>query len=102
MDFYTAEELKPYAHHLKLSNDILHYVASRINWGDKLSLMQLSKEIQSKFNDSYVKQNTPKGRPIVYGDLCLLCINLSQDGHGRMLQVDLTDCVYIGDVERYS
>lgn len=100
MEYYTGERLKNYANHLKISDEILDYVASRINWGEKLSLMTLAKEIQSKFNDSYIKQNTPKGRPIIYGDLCLLCMSLSQAGHGRMLQVDLKDCVYIGDVEK--
>lgn len=100
MDYYTYDRLKPYALNLRLTDNILNYVATRINWGDKISLMALSKEIQSKFTDSYVKENTPKGRPRIYGDLCLLCISLSQAGHGRMLQVDLSDCIYIGDVEK--
>ncbi|MCE3312345.1 hypothetical protein LB333_13505, partial [Staphylococcus aureus] len=59
----------------------------------------LAKEIQSKFNDSYVKENTVKGRPKIYADLCLLCMSLSEAGHGRMLQVNLEDCIYIGDID---
>ncbi|WP_239733421.1 hypothetical protein [Mammaliicoccus sp. J-M41] len=101
MDYYTFDRLKPYAKNLKIEDNILNYVASRFNWGDKISLMSLAKEIQSKpFTDDYIKENTPKGRPKIYGDLCLLCINLSQGGHGRMLQVNLEDCIYIGDVEK--
>ncbi|ORI02838.1 hypothetical protein B5723_08120 [Mammaliicoccus sciuri] len=100
MDYYTLDRLKPYAQNLKLTDNILNYVATRINWGDKISLMTVAQEIQSKFTDPYVKENTPKGRPQIYGDLCLLCISLSQAGHGRMLQVDLKDCIYIGDVDK--
>ncbi|KAB2217425.1 hypothetical protein F9B43_15040, partial [Staphylococcus epidermidis] len=66
---------------------------------DKVSLMTLAKEIQSKLNDSYVKENTVKGRPKIYADLCLLCMSLSEAGHGRMLQVNLEDCIYIGDID---
>ena len=58
MDYYTADRLYRYTNSSNLSEPILNYVASRINWGDKVSLMTLAKEIQSKFNDSYVKENT--------------------------------------------
>ncbi|EOB0519186.1 hypothetical protein QUC43_08435 [Staphylococcus aureus] len=95
MDYYTADRLYRYTNSSNLSEPILNYVASRINWGDKVSLMTLAKEIQSKFNDSYVKENTVKGRPKIYADLCLLCMS----GHGRMLQVNLEDCIYIGDID---
>ncbi|HGZ3712053.1 TPA: hypothetical protein ACOHG9_002971, partial [Staphylococcus aureus] len=95
----TADRLYRYTNSSNLSEPILNYVASRINWGDKVSLMTLAKEIQSKFNDSYVKENTVKGRPKIYADLCLLCMNLSEAGHGRMLQVNLEDCIYIGDID---
>lgn len=95
MDYYTADRLYRYTNSSNLSEPILNYVASRINWGDKVSLMTLAKEIQSKFNDSYVKENTVKGRPKIYADLCLLCMSLSEAGHGRMLQVNLEDCIYI-------
>ncbi|HCX0584245.1 TPA: hypothetical protein OYY98_002687 [Staphylococcus aureus] len=94
MDYYTADRLYRYTNSSNLSEPILNYVASRINWGDKVSLMTLAKEIQSKFNDSYVKENTVKGRPKIYADLCLLCMS-----HGRMLQVNLEDCIYIGDID---
>ncbi len=97
MDYYTADRLYRYTNSSNLSEPILNYVASRINWGDKVSLMTLAKEIQSKFNDSYVKENTVKGRPKIYADLCLLC--MSEAGHGRMLQVNLEDCIYIGDID---
>ncbi|EOD3635513.1 hypothetical protein ABH495_00625 [Staphylococcus aureus] len=96
MDYYTADRLYRYTNSSNLSEPILNYVASRINWGDKVSLMTLAKEIQSKFNDSYVKENTVKGRPKIYADLCLLCMSA---GHGRMLQVNLEDCIYIGDID---
>lgn len=99
MDYYTADRLYRYTNSSNLSEPILNYVASRINWGDKVSLMTLAKEIQSKFNDSYVKENTVKGRPKMYADLCLLCMSLSEAGHGRMLQVNLEDCIYIGDID---
>ncbi|NGW73749.1 hypothetical protein G6W97_09590 [Staphylococcus aureus] len=98
-DYYTADRLYRYTNSSNLSEPILNYVASRINWGDKVSLMTLAKEIQSKFNDSYVKENTVKGRPKIYADLCLLCMSLSEAGHGRMLQVNLEDCIYIGDID---
>lgn len=75
MDYYTADRLYRYTNSSNLSEPILNYVASRINWGDKVSLMTLAKEIQSKFNDSYVKENTVKGRPKIYADLCLLCMS---------------------------
>lgn len=100
MDFYTAERLYPFARNLNLDETLLTYIASRLNWGDKISLMTLAKEIQTKFNQPYVKEKTIKGRPKVYADLCLLCINLSEAGHGRMLQVNLEDSIYIGDIER--
>lgn len=99
MDYYTSDRLIPYAHGLKLSEDVLHYIAIRINWGEQLSLMKVAKEIQKRFNEPYLKQNTVKGRPVVYSDLCLLCMNLSANGHGRMLKVNLDDCIYIGDIE---
>lgn len=100
MDFYTAERLKPYAINLDLPYEILPFIAGRINWGSQISLMDLAKEIQFKFNNHpYLKENTLKGRPKFYGDLGLLFIALSQAGHGRMLQVNLADCIYIGDVE---
>ncbi|CCW21696.1 TPA: hypothetical protein PXC30_001729 [Staphylococcus aureus] len=99
MDYYTADRLYRYTNSSNLSEPILNYVASRINWGDKVSLMTLAKEIQSKFNDSYVKENTVKGRPKIYADLCLLCMSLSEAGYGRMLQVNLEDCIYIGDID---
>ncbi|RIO39885.1 hypothetical protein BUZ63_06320 [Staphylococcus pasteuri] len=100
MDFYIAERLKPYAINLDLPYEILPFIAGRINWGNQISLMDLAKEIQFKFNNHpYLKENTLKGRPKFYGDLCLLFIALSQAGHGRMLQVNLADCIYIGDVE---
>ncbi|GBX13110.1 hypothetical protein [Staphylococcus aureus] len=99
MDYYTADRLYRYTNSSNLSEPILNYVASRINWGDKVSLMTLAKEIQSKFNDSYVKENTVKGRPKIYADLCLLCMSLSEARHGRMLQVNLEDCIYIGDID---
>ncbi|MEI2093204.1 hypothetical protein VWF11_08185 [Staphylococcus aureus] len=99
MDYYTADRLYRYTNSSNLSEPILNYVASRINWGDKVSLMTLAKEIQSKFNDSYVKENKVKGRPKIYADLCLLCMSLSEAGHGRMLQVNLEDCIYIGDID---
>ena len=92
MDYYTADRLYRYTNSSNLSEPIL-------NWGDKVSLMTLAKEIQSKFNDSYVKENTVKGRPKIYADLCLLCMSLSEAGHGRMLQVNLEDCIYIGDID---
>ncbi len=46
-----------------------------------------------------LKENTVKGRPKIYADLCLLCMSLSEAGHGRMLQVNLEDCIYIGDID---
>lgn len=99
MDFYTADKIAPYAVHLKLTEAMLSYIASRINTGETLSLMALASEIQKRFNDSYVKENTIKGRPRVYTDICLLCFGLSEAGHGRLLQVDLSDCIYIGDID---
>ncbi|MCA0083491.1 hypothetical protein LB237_06790 [Staphylococcus aureus] len=87
MDYYTADRLYRYTNSSNLSEPILNYVASRINWGDKVSLMTLAKE------------NTVKGRPKIYADLCLLCMSLSEAGHGRMLQVNLEDCIYIGDID---
>ncbi len=60
MDYYTADRLYRYTNSSNLSEPILNYVASRINWGDKVSLMTLAKEIQSKFNDSYVKEKYGK------------------------------------------
>lgn len=60
MDYYTADRLYRYTNSSNLSEPILNYVASRINWGDKVSLMTLAKEIQSKFNDSYVKRKYGK------------------------------------------
>ncbi|KIX91238.1 hypothetical protein TP70_03505 [Staphylococcus microti] len=98
MDFYTADRLAPYAVNLKLSEGMLAYIASRINTGDELSLLTLSKEIQKKFNDNYVKSNFKSGRPRVYSDICLLCFGLKEAGYGRLLQVDLSDCIYVGDI----
>ena len=45
-----------------------------------------------------LKKNTVKGRPKIYADLCLLCMSLSEAGHGRMLQV-IWKIVYIGDID---
>lgn len=43
MDYYTADRLYRYTNSSNLSEPILNYVASRINWGDKVSLMTLAK-----------------------------------------------------------
>ncbi|HAR2858365.1 hypothetical protein SE116_11545 [Staphylococcus aureus] len=99
MEFYTADNLAPYATNLKLTESMLSYIASRFNTGEELSLITLAKEIQMKFSGDYVKDNLPSGRPRIYSDVCLLCFSLNEAGHGRLLQVDLTDCIYIGDID---
>ncbi|HHQ5170684.1 TPA: hypothetical protein ACSP6G_000843 [Staphylococcus aureus] len=99
MEFYTADNLAPYARTLKLSEGMLSYIAARINTGEKLSLMAIAQELQKKFSGDYVKSSLPSGRPRIYTDVCLLCFSLKEAGHGRLLQVDLRDCIYIGDID---
>lgn len=74
MDFYTAERLKPYAINLDLPYEILPFIAGRINWGSQISLMDLAKEIQFKFNNHpYLKENTLKRSPqILWRPLSLI------------------------------
>lgn len=85
MDYYIVDRLYCYINSLNLSEFILNYVVSCINWGDKVLLMILVKEIQFKFNDSYVKENMVKGWFKIYVDFCLLCMSLSEVGYGRIL-----------------
>ncbi|UXU60243.1 hypothetical protein [Staphylococcus agnetis] len=99
MDFFTSETLAPYALNLKLTDSMLEYIAARMNSGEKLSLMQIALEIQNRFKNETTKKLTPKGRPIIYSDICLLCLGLSQDGHGQMLEVNLKDCIFIANLD---
>lgn len=99
MEFYTADRLYPYALNLKLTDSMLEYLAARMNSGEKLSLMKIAGEIQDRFKDSYAQELTPKGRPKIYSDICLLCFGLSQAGHGRLLEVNLKDCIFIANID---
>ena len=55
MEFYTADNLAPYARTLKLSEGMLSYIASRINTGEALSLMLIAKEIQENLMATMLK-----------------------------------------------
>lgn len=79
---------------LRLTDEMIDYIVSRINYGQALSLVELSLEISEK--DRSIKCYST-GRPVIYGDLCVLCDELAKRHHGKMLKKSVTDCIYIGD-----
>ncbi|MCU7557633.1 DUF3895 domain-containing protein [Macrococcus sp. TMW 2.2395] len=81
---------------LRLSDQMIDYIVSRINYGHAISLLDLSYEISER--DRSIKFYST-GRPFIYADICLLCDELAKRNHGRMLKKSVTDCIYIGDID---
>ncbi|UBH13590.1 DUF3895 domain-containing protein [Macrococcus armenti] len=87
-----------YATNLRLSEDVLNYIAIRINNARPINALDLCYEIRERFNESYLYLNFSSGRPKVYSDICMLFCRLVENKSGYFLKYSIAEIVYCGDI----
>jgi hypothetical protein len=100
--YYSKEDLELYlSKDYPIDEKILHYIAGRLNCGTKISILELSLDIYRLFDLKDTKGLTKIGRPKIYYNICLLCINLSKAGNAKVIQCNnpKKDYIFIGNID---
>ncbi|HDH6083001.1 MULTISPECIES: hypothetical protein [Staphylococcus] len=91
----TYDKICKYAYKLRLSDELLYFLADRLDQGGRINVLKLAENIRDMHQIGFYSESYASGRPRIYGDLGLFFILLSEAGIGYIETMTRDKYVYV-------